>query len=91
MLWQKLKRDQLGFPCRRQTSIAKYVVDFVFPARRLIIELDGVQHEEQQEYDNERDALLASLGYRVIRFQNHEVIQGIDKVLERISQELQST
>jgi hypothetical protein len=50
------------------------VVDFLCLEERLVIELDGGQHTERQEKDRERSARLAGLGFRVLRFWNHEVL-----------------
>ena len=54
------------------------------PRRKLIIELDGSQHLDQIEYDQQRTLYLESLGYRVLRFWNNEVASQIDRVLEAI-------
>ena len=54
------------------------------PRRKLIIELDGSQHLDRQEYDQQRTIYLESLGYRVLRFWNNEVASQIDRVLEVI-------
>jgi len=55
------------------------------PRRKLIIELDGSQHLEQQAYDAERTAFLESKGYRVLRFWNNEVMNDIESVLHAIA------
>ena len=54
------------------------------PRRKIIIELDGSQHLEQEEYDNERTAFLESKGYRVLRFWNNQVMNEIENVLQTI-------
>ena len=54
------------------------------PRRKLIIELDGSQHLDRQEYDQQRTIYLESRGYRVLRFWNNEVASQIDRVLEVI-------
>jgi very-short-patch-repair endonuclease len=72
-----------GGRCRGH-AIGKYIVDFCSPRRKLIIELDGSQHLDQQEYDRQRTLYLESLGYRVLRFWNHEVAGQIDRVLDVI-------
>jgi len=59
-------------------------VDFCTPRRKLIIELDGGQHLEQEEYDAERTKFLESKGYRVLRFWNNEVMKEIDSVMGAI-------
>lgn len=89
LLWYHLRsRHFIGFKFRRQYLIGPYIVDFVCLHRQLIIELDGGQHMEQQDYDEERTNYLMSLGYRVLRFWNNEVFQNIDGVMEKIYQAL---
>jgi very-short-patch-repair endonuclease len=69
---------------RRQVIIDPYIVDFVCLEARLIVEADGGQHLEQVENDLKRSIFLESLGYKVIRFWNHEILGDIHNVLERI-------
>jgi very-short-patch-repair endonuclease len=84
-LWSRIRAHQLdNVHFRRQHAIGKYVVDFCAPRKKLIIEVDGGQHLDQAEYDAERTAYLEPLGYRVIRFWNHEVFGDIEPVLEAI-------
>jgi very-short-patch-repair endonuclease len=83
-LWSRIRNDQLGITFRRQHAIGKYIVDFCAPRRKLIVELDGSQHLDRQEYDQQRTLYLESLGYRVLRFWNNEVASQIDRVLEVI-------
>jgi very-short-patch-repair endonuclease len=66
---------------RNQHAIGNYIVDFCALRRKLIIELDGSQHLEQEEYDTERTEFLKSKGYKVLRFWNNEVMNDIDSVL----------
>jgi primosomal protein N' (replication factor Y) len=80
-LWAIIRNDQLGVNFRRQHSIGKYIPDFVCIEKKLIIELDGSQHLEQEEYDEERTKYLNSLGYKVIRFWNNDVTNNIDGVI----------
>lgn len=54
---------------------------FVHRAKKLIIELDGSQHLEQKEYDEERSAFLKSKGYRILRFWNSDVMNNTESVL----------
>jgi len=54
------------------------------PRKKLIIELDGSQHLEQQEYDEERTKYLETRGYRVLRFWNNDVLNNMDAVLKVI-------
>lgn len=80
-LWSAIHNDQLGVNFRRQHAIGNYIPDFVCIEKKLIIELDGSQHLEQEEYDQERTKYLESLGYKVIRFWNNDVINNIDGVI----------
>jgi very-short-patch-repair endonuclease len=75
-----------GIKFRRQEPIGNFIVDFVTYEKRLVIEIDGGQHNEVEgrEKDQQRDAWLQSQGFRVLRFWNHEVLQNIDGVLEVI-------
>ena len=79
-----------GSHFRRQAPIGPYVVDFFCPARRLIIELDGGHHNEDEtsKRDLERQRWLENEGYRVIRFWNSEITSDLTAVLERIYVEL---
>lgn len=81
-LWKHLRAHRMGdVHFRNQHAIANYIVDFCSPRRKLIIELDGSQHLEQEEYDEERTKYLESLGYKVVRFWNNEVTNNIDGVI----------
>jgi very-short-patch-repair endonuclease len=84
MLWQRLRNDQFGVNFRRQHAIGPYIVDFCCPARKLIIEVDGSQHLEQQDYDAERTAFLHARGYTVLRFWNGDVLNRLEAVLGQI-------
>lgn len=80
-LWSRIRNDQLGVTFRRQHAVGNFIPDFVCIEKKLIIELDGSQHSEQEEYDEERTKYLESLGYEVIRFWNRAVMKDIDGVL----------
>jgi len=77
-----------GVHFRPQHAIGNYIVDFCAPRKKLIVELDGSQHLEQEEYDEERTAFLKSKGYRILRFWNNDVINNIDSVLSMIYEAL---
>lgn len=79
-LWAHLRNDQLGVNFRRQHAVGNYITDFCSPKAKLIIELDGSQHLEQEEYDEERTKNLESQGYKVIRFWNNDVLKDIEGV-----------
>lgn len=84
-LWSKLRDRRLqGAKFRRQHSIGRYIVDFCCPEGGLVVELDGSQHGERVEADNERSAFLGAQGCRVLRFWDNEVLVDTDGVLEAI-------
>ena len=90
MLWLVLRNRQLGgFKFRRQTPIGSYIVDFVCVEQRLVIEIDGSQHDERRGYDLRRTEALEAEGYRVVRFWNDEVLNSLEGVSEAILLELE--
>ena len=85
LLWNMfLKRYPLRF--RRQFIIGNYIVDFYCHGAKLAVELDGSQHceAEQEAYDSKRTAYLESLGVRVLRFSNLDVMRRFRNVCEEI-------
>ena len=91
VLWARLRnRGMAGTKFRRQQPIGSYVVDFVSFERKLIIEIDGGQHNDREaiEKDEQRTAWLNEKGYRVLRFWNNEVLMETNGVLEQIIQAL---
>jgi very-short-patch-repair endonuclease len=92
-LWQRLRHDiQLnGSHFRRQALIGSYIVDFASRKARLVIELDGGQHDERKHQDAQRTAAIEASGYRVIRFWNHEVLGNMEGVLIVIQSALTPT
>ena len=88
-LWSYLRgRQGNGFKFRRQHPIGPFIVDFCCIEKKLVIELDGEQHLDAQQYDASRTEQLQKEGYRVIRFWNVAVLTNIAAVLEQISVEL---
>jgi len=73
-----------GLKFKRQVPIGPYVADFACMGRKLLIEVDGGQHAENQA-DAERMKWLEGRGFRVLRFWNNEVLRNTDGVLEVIS------
>jgi len=71
---------------RRGHAIGVYIPDFYSPKAKLIIELDGSQHLDQEAYDEERTKYLESQGYKVIRFWNHDVLKDLESVIRAIIQ-----
>ena len=84
-LWAHLRlmREE-GIHFRRQHAIGSFIADFCVPRRKLIIELDGSHHIEQEDQDKERTKYLESQGYQVIRFWNDQVMNDIDGVIRAI-------
>ena len=90
-VWMRIRMKQLkGFQFYRQKNIGAYIVDFYCPAAKLIIEIDGGQHysEEGLRRDEVRDEYLTSLGFRILRFNDREVFENIEGVLETICEYL---
>ena len=88
MLWSFLRNKSfLGLKFRRQHPIKNFIVDFYCHELKMVIELDGSIHDQndQAEYDLGRTFELEELGLKVIRFRNEEVFDSIERVLERIS------
>jgi very-short-patch-repair endonuclease len=85
LLWEKLKGKQIfGLRFRRQHPINIFIVDFYCHAVRLVVEIDGEIHDQQEEYDDGRSAEMEKFGIRVIRFTNNEVEENIEAVIDRI-------
>ena len=89
ILWRTLRGSLFeGAKFRRQVPIDRYVVDFYCHAAKLVVELDGKQHEWFSGYDAGRSEVLERLGLKVIRFANEDVCEDLDAVLARIRAEL---
>lgn len=87
-LWQELRSKKLGFGFRRQFVIdSKYIADFVCLEKRLIIECDGGQHNQNFD-DIERNFYLESQNFRILRFWNNEILENLDGVLSVIKESL---
>ena len=86
-LWSRLRNKQLlGIQFYRQKPIGEHIVDFFAPRAGLVVEVDGSQHLAggHAERDARRDAFLASLGLRVLRFSSREVLAETEGVVESI-------
>jgi len=91
-LWAKIRMKQLkGYQFYRQKPIGDYIVDFFCPRAKLVIEVDGSQHfsDEMTEYDRIRNEYLSSLGLRVLRFINTDVVTHIERVVENIIENIE--
>jgi len=88
-LWQILRAKRLdGWKFRRQAMIGRLYPDFVCHAAKLIVEADGGQHSE--EVDGNRDAWLASQGFRILRFWNNDIFNNEEGVLTLILSALEA-
>ena len=65
--------------------IDAYIVDFACIELKIVVEIDGAQHQEKIGFDEQRTACLESMGYTVVRFWNNEVLEHIDSVLESLT------
>ena len=89
ILWNALRANQLhGYHFRRQQVIAGFIVDFYCHAARLAVEVDGIAHHGHEEYDAERDQILAGHGVRVLRIANVDVERRLPDVVARIAANL---
>jgi very-short-patch-repair endonuclease len=84
LLWSRLRRGALGVEVRRQAPVGPYVVDFLVPAERLVVEVDGRSHDGQGEADRERERALGEMGLRVVRVSNDDVIHDVDAVVAAV-------
>jgi very-short-patch-repair endonuclease len=83
VLWLRLRDRRLeGLKFKQQVPIDRFVVDFLCSEAHLIVELDGGQHATRDE--SNRTRILETMGYLVVRFWNHDVMENIDGVLEEI-------
>ena len=92
LLWEKLRNNQLeGLKFRRQHPVNIYIADFYCHKFKLIIELDGDYHnqEEQKQKDEVRTEVLRLNGLKIIRFKNEEVEQDINQVLITIKNKIE--
>jgi len=85
-LWTALRAKRFeNVKFSRQVVIGPYIVDFAARLRKLVIELDGDTHAGNEKNDARRTAWLEQQGYRVIRFNNGDVMSNMDGVLQAIS------
>ncbi len=85
-VWQILRSHQMKeYKFRCQVPIGRYIADFVCHEARLIVEIDGGQHERSSPREAERSGLLQNEGYRILRFWNTEVLANLDGVHETIA------
>ena len=84
-LWYDFLK-KLPLTVKRQHNIDNYIVDFYIPKKKIVIELDGVQHlmPKHIEADLKRDEVLAAWGIKVLRYSNKSVNENYRKVVEDI-------
>jgi very-short-patch-repair endonuclease len=87
LLWRHLRAKQMdGHKFRRQEPIGNYVVDFVCFEKRIVIEVDGSQHQIEKDKDRLRDKWLKKQGFKVLRFWNNDVLKNMEGVYEVIKE-----
>jgi len=87
IFWSRIKNRKFkNLKFRRQYQFGKYIVDFVCLDKKLIIELDGWQHSEQENYDTERTKYLEKLGFKVVRIWNGEIKVNLDGVFLKLEE-----
>lgn len=86
ILWDRLRGNQIGYKFRRQHGIGRYIVDFYCPSVKVVVEIDGLSHEDNYEHDMFRQEYIESLGIRVLRFNTEEVFNNLDYVVHAIYQ-----
>jgi cyclase len=86
LLWGYLSRQQLGVKFRRQHPLSHFIADFYCHELKFVIEVDGGIHSSRKakDYDAMRTSLLNEYGIDVIRFNNEEVIDNLEDVVEKI-------
>lgn len=90
IVWNEIKSSKLGKKFRRQYGVGNYVLDFYCSELRLGIELDGSTHDNLETYekDQNRQEFIQEQGIKVIRFQNKDVLNNLDGVIEEIKKNL---
>ena len=92
-LWSRQRARQLqGLKFRRQHGIGPYIVDFYCPEQFLVIEVDGDSHADADQIlkDQLRDRYFQSLGLRVVRYINDDILKNLDRALEDLADRLSS-
>jgi very-short-patch-repair endonuclease len=86
LLWQRLRGNKLlDLHFQRQQVIDGLIVDFYCREVRLVIECDGIVHEMQADYDQERERILGQRNLDILRFKNAQIEQQMESVLGQIA------
>lgn len=90
ILWERLRRNNLGFKFFRQYSVEGYVMDFYCPDKRLAVEIEGSIHylPSTQKYDKYREKYLQAFGIKFLKFTNQEIFIEIGSVISEIKSAL---
>ena len=91
IIWSVIRNRQFyGLKFKRQVLIGIYIVDFCCNEKKVVIELDGGQHNEPNNriYDKNRTAFIESEGYKVIRFWNNDVNCNLEGVYKKLQEEI---
>ena len=83
-----------GYQFRRQRPVLNYIVDFMCPDLKLIIEIDGITHDnhDSQVKDKIKTNDLEKAGFKVLRFQDKDIlnnIEGVKIIIERIISDIE--
>jgi very-short-patch-repair endonuclease len=90
-MWNVLRREPFhGFHFRRQVQLGRYYADFASHTAKLVIEIDGSAHfnDDAADYDANRGAFLHSQGYTVLRFTTSDVLNSLDAVAAALTARL---
>ena len=88
-IWRVLRSAQMdGHRFRRQVPFGPYIADFVCHDARLIIEIDGGQHDRSSPAEAKRTRFLKHQGYRILRFWNNELLSNLEGVRAMIARAL---
>jgi len=86
LLWTALRNGQIGgLKFRRQHPVGPYVVDFYCHSKGLVVELDGMSHEDKAAQDADRTKYLEAQGLRVLRVTNEDAMHDLDAVTREIA------
>lgn len=90
MLWRELRGGRLGVAFRRQVPVGRYVMDFLAPSVKLVVEVDGGYHAARRAADARRARYLARLGYRVVRVEAEVVRADVAEAVARVREAIAS-
>ena len=86
LLWERIRKEQMGVEFHRQVPILDYIVDFYCHEIGIVIEVDGLIHETQFLEDAKRQGIMEEQGVKFLRFTNQEIFEDLERVLEDIKE-----